>query len=231
MKNKILFIPSDTELEHTVFVEKPSSAKNYLPTWWKEQKLTLQNQNNEEFIPPTLSFKACMPFLDSLISGYMLTTFQDIYVSNTNGMQSLTWKALPTPLIDRDVSKTLPVPVGCSDAHFAWRMHFGVLVPKGYSILITHPLNRHDLPFVTSSGIIDEGVHWGGNFSFWLKKDFEGVIPKDTPYAQILPFKRENWSSELRKDLIEESIRKHREKSRYFSGFYKKFIRQEKKFE
>ena len=230
MKNKILFIPADTELESTTLVEKPNSAKSYLPVWWKEQKLTLQDKENQEFIPPSLSFKACMPFLDSLISGYMLSTYQDIYVSNRNGVQTLNWNVQPTPLVQRDNTKSLPVPSGCNDVHFAWRMHFGILIPKGYSMLITHPFNRHDLPFVTSSGIIDEGVHWGGNFSFWMKKDFEGLIPKDTPYAQILPFKRENWNSELRKDLIEESIKKRREKNRHFSGFYKKFIRQEKKF-
>jgi hypothetical protein len=230
MKNKILFIPVELDGNTNTFAEKPNPAKNYLPSWWKEKKLTLKDRNNQEFVPPTLSVKACMPFLDSLISGYMLSTYQDIYVSNQNGIQTLNWSIGPTPLIARDTPEILPVPSGCSDVHFAWRVHLGIIIPKGYSMLITHPLNRHDLPFVTSSGIIDEGVSWGGQFSFWLKKDFEGLIPKGTPYAQILPFKRESWSSELRKDLIEESKNKHHEKNRYFSGFYKKFIRQEKKF-
>jgi len=28
-------------------------------------------------------------------------------------------------------------------------------MPAGYSLLITHPFNRHDLPFVTLTGLVD----------------------------------------------------------------------------
>jgi dUTPase len=40
---------------------------------------------------------------------------------------------------------------------FAWGALFGVGTEKSECVLITHPLNRHDLPFVTTSGIIDSG--------------------------------------------------------------------------
>jgi hypothetical protein len=87
------------------------------------------------------------------------------------------------------------------------------------------------LPFITSSGIIDEEVLWEGSFSFWIKENFNGIIPINTPILQIIPFKRENWASELRTDLIEYAEKKHYEKSNYFYGFYKKFISKEKSFE
>ena len=29
----------------------------------------------------------------------------------------------------------------------------------------------------------------------WLKKDFIGIIKKGTPIAQIIPFKRDNWTA------------------------------------
>jgi hypothetical protein len=31
---------------------------------------------------------------------------------------------------------------------------------------------------------------------FFLKEGFSGLVPKGTPYAQIIPIKREDWTSE-----------------------------------
>ena len=232
MKNKIMFIPPLENLNSLAALEKPKPAKNFLPIWWKKGNLTLKDENNNELVPKQLSFKGCMPFLDSLLCGYMLSTYQDIYVSNQNGRISLNWKVGPDPAIYRDIPEAgLPIPAGCSKTHFAWRINFGIIVPKNYSILFTHPLNRHDLPFTSSSAIVDEGVHWPGVFSFWIKENFEGLIPQGTPIAQLIPFKRENWISELRSDLSNEAEKRVHEKNKHFFGFYKNFIRQEKKFE
>jgi hypothetical protein len=32
---------------------------------------------------------------------------------------------------------------------------------------------------------------------FFVVKGFTGIIPAGTPYAQMLPFKREDWQSEV----------------------------------
>jgi hypothetical protein len=34
-----------------------------------------------------------------------------------------------------------------------------------------------------------------GNIPFFIKEDFVGVIPAGTPFAQIIPIKRSDWSS------------------------------------
>jgi hypothetical protein len=36
------------------------------------------------------------------------------------------------------------------------------------------------------------------NLPFLLKDNFEGLIPKGTPIAQIIPIKRDNWNSEVK---------------------------------
>jgi len=233
MKNKIIFIPftftqNDKESK---YLEKPKPAKNFLPIWWKKNDFFEKNDNGESTVPPLPTFKGCMPFLDSLTTGYMAYTTQELYVSNNKNLE-INWSNLPEPLILRKKETDgIPVPAGCSEFHFAWNFNFGFFLPKGYSALFTHPLNRHDLPFISSSGIIDEGCWWSGRFSFWLKKDFSGIIPINTPIVQIIPFKRENWISELRPDLKKDAEKKLNEKNNYFYGFYKKFIRQEKSFE
>ena len=231
MKNKIIFIPQ-SNLKEFQYSNKPKPAKNFLPIWWKKNDFFEKNDSGEKLIPPKPTFKGCMPFLDSLTTGYMGYTTQELYVSNNDNNITINWPNSPEPLILRKTKTDgLPVPPGCNEMHFAWYFNYGLLLPKGYSALFTHPLNRYDLPFISSSGIIDEECLWPGKFSFWLKNDFEGTIPRETPIIQIIPFKRENWISEVRPDLIDCAEKKFYERNNYFYGFYKKFIKQEKFFE
>ena len=227
MSKLIKFIPNTPNDNDLPYVEIPISANKFIPDWWKKQEL----ENKEGAIFDNLSFKACVPFLDSLTYGYMIYTNQDIVVSLDNDEPYLSWQTSPEPASFRTLHQNLPVPVGHSNLHFAWKIHFGVQLPKGYSMLITHPLNRFDLPFTTVSGIVDDGVPWGGNFSFWIKKGFYGIIPKSTPIAQIIPFKTESWKSEKSDDLIEYAKKRLHEKTTFASGYYKKFIHRKKKFE
>jgi hypothetical protein len=89
-------------------------------------------------------------------------------------------------------------PLGFHEKHFAWWADWAVEVPEGYSVLYTQPFNRFELPFVTTSGIIDnDKVTLPGTMPFFVVKGFTGVLPAGTPYAQMLPFKRENWESEI----------------------------------
>ena len=53
---------------------------------------------------------------------------------------------------------------------------------------------------------------------FFLEKGFSGVIPAGTPYAQMIPFKREDWDHEI---IIEDSAVLE-EKNRLNSDKYRK---------
>jgi hypothetical protein len=227
MSKLIKFIPITQNDKDLPFVEVPKPSSKFIPEWWKKQELETKGAK----IFDNLSFKACVPFLDSLTSGYMIYTNQDIVVSLDNGSPYLSWQTSPEPASFRTLDQNLPVPFGHDNSHFAWKIHFGFQLPKGYSVLITHPLNRFDLPFTTVSGIVDEGVPWGGNFSFWINKNFEGIIPKGTPIAQMIPFRTESWKSERSDNLTEYAQNRLHEKLTIVSGYYKKFIHKKKKFE
>ena len=60
-----------------------------------------------------------------------------------------------------------------------------------------------------------------GNVPFFIKSNFEGVIPCGTPMFQIIPFKRENWKSE--KDISLKDLDKKHEflNLRTMHGYYK----------
>ena len=70
--------------------------------------------------------------------------------------------------------------------------------PSGYSLFITHPVNRGDLPFVTLTGMVDSDLYKDNFVNFpakWSDPTFSGVLPKGTPVAQCVPVKRENWNA------------------------------------
>lgn len=210
------------------FIEIPQQSKKFIPEWYKEAKKFFPD-NKLKFINnhPNLSMKMCMPFLDSLTSGYIAVTWCDILVTRTDLGLKLDWRvadSIPQPVTERPktVAETLPIPAGHSDQHFAWHNIYQIKVPNGYSLLLTHPFNRFDLPFTTLSGIVDADYGMQqGNVPFFIKKDFEGIIPAGTPMFQVLPFKRENWSSSKNNNLndLDKYHEFHNLKRMY--GYYK----------
>ncbi len=120
---------------------------------------------------------------------------------------------------------------------FIWKIHWMPKLPKGWSALMTSPSNRLDLPFRAFTGIVDSdlfygmGFNEGGNFPFYINKDFEGIIPIGTPMYQIIPFKRENWKSTVLKYNQEDSLKKYRNVRRHFANGYRKEHWQKKMFE
>jgi hypothetical protein len=90
------------------------------------------------------------------------------------------------------------IPAGFSDQPFKFKNNWSIKTPKGYSALFVHPLNRGDLPFYTLSGFVDtDDYNTPVNFPFLIRADFEGIIPKGTPIAQVIPIKRESWTHEV----------------------------------
>ena len=70
--------------------------------------------------------------------------------------------------------------------------------PPNYSLLITHPVNRTDLPFTTLTGLVDSDLYHDSRINFpahWHDLSFTGVLPKGTPVAQCIPVRRERWDS------------------------------------
>jgi hypothetical protein len=66
------------------------------------------------------------------------------------------------------------------------------------------PMNRFDLPFLNTTGIVDsDKASIAGTFPFFIAEGWEGIIPAGTPYMQILPFKRENWDHEI--EILDQS--------------------------
>lgn len=216
-------------------IETPLPARNYVPDWYKKMERFFGSGNKPKFVNGGVNktVKLCVPLLDSLTAGYMVTSWQDILVEQHDGNPVLLWSG------DVDIarvrpnngSSSLPVPAGHNSTDFTWYNPICIKTPKGYSALITHPFNRYDLPFTTTSGVVDADATMNdGSVPFFLKEGFEGIIPKGTPLFQVIPFKRDNWQHEVDSSILAEAAKNKHNANSVLSGWYKSNVWKRKTF-
>lgn len=186
MKKKVIkFYSERTDLD----LQKPVPASRLVPSWYRQMPGVIDGVE---------SVKKCIPVLDAFTAGYMLVLNADVYWSK--GSANFGSQATITLNSDHLASQTMHVelPPNFDPQPHKWINHWFVKTPKGYSTLFIHPLNRQDLPFRSFTGIVDTDKHpMPVNFPFVLDKDFEGIIPAGTPIIQVIPFKRDDWNSEV----------------------------------
>jgi hypothetical protein len=211
---KITFNEGQNNLNDITLSPKP--ARSFIPQWYKNIKPELN-----------LNLKNCIPFLDALTAGYIQTTWTDIHVVKHNDSLNV-FSDSTLELFNKRDNPSLATTNEYYFEEFIWRRYWIPKLPKGFSLLITHPFNRLDLPFTTVSAIVDADIFYHrsiGNIPFYIKKDFEGVIPKGTPMYQLIPIKRENWEHEIKKfdlqqmienDNVMDSIKEHAYKKKFW---------------
>jgi hypothetical protein len=149
----------------------PIPAKLNIPEWYKKLEHTLENK----------TVKGCMPFLDSLTSGYILKIPQDFHVNHNvehktetgeilndsfqtfalhDMKQSLTAKRINLNSgIDVHIIKQLKgspsVQKNKNLPFYKILNPWKIKTPKGYSCLFVPPLNNSDDRFSIISGIVD----------------------------------------------------------------------------
>jgi hypothetical protein len=193
----------------------PIPAKLNIPEWYKELSHS----------PLDLTIKGCMPFLDTLTSGYLLKMPQDFHIRhNVDNKDAdgnifkdsfslfalhqlkgfldakfLNLNSAPDAHPIKQVGKKCPYVDKNKNLPFykiinPWK----IKTPKGYSCLFVPPLNNSDDRFSIIPGIVDTDTFPNEvNFPIIINGDkypvLETLIKKGTPYAQVIPFKRDNW--------------------------------------
>ena len=151
-----------------------------------------------------LTVKKCPPFIDAMTYGYLIPLVADLKVEDG----AFSWErdvpggALTSytrsPIDFHDNNQVVGTPFFEEDRFLIKFTNFWTIeLPPGYSLLITHPVNRQDLPFVTLSGMVDADLYRENFINFpaqWRDPGFSGVLPKGTPVAQCIPFRRDTWN-------------------------------------
>ena len=235
---KIIFEPVSDYID--AVNEPPIPVSKKIPDWYKSLNKFIGNSDKPIKALGRKDLKSCVPFRDAMITGYLILSPADIEVciSHTGDVdifqnRSLNFNVVDKrgPLIEGNQGFGMPNPLGTVPIMFAWTALWGIETPKSHSVLITHPLNRNDLPFITTSGIIDSGYFTkAGNIPFFIKEGFAGIIPKGTPIAQVIPFKREGWNSEIKEADQRDYAKVMTLRDSYLSGFYSRFLRQPKTY-
>jgi hypothetical protein len=225
---KIIFYPKSEKVKQVIPCPQTISVPKWfkeIPIYQKTEKYPFNDKLVVENAQVNYSSKSCIPFLDSLTTGYSFNLWCDIQIKTINGVPRISWANMDedlSPVNGRPEPDGHPVPNGFYPLIFSWYSTWGIKTPKGYSCILTHPFNRTDLPFLTTTAIMDTDG-WGlwGNQPFHLQKDFEGIIEAGTPIIHVYPFKRDNWVSEIDDSLTEWANYEDIRRSSKFRGYYK----------
>ena len=185
-------------------LEQPKPASKHIPDWYvntdsyvNKKKVPLGDGN----VFPTI--KRCIPVFDAITSGYILTLPTDIYVSVKDGNQVIEWPSLGLVAfhpIEQAMEHPLRKPYSYPKLMNPW----AIKTPKGYSCLFVQPFHREAI-FTVLPGIVDTDMYTAPvNFPMVINDpNFEGFIPKGTPFVQVIPFKRDSWAMKIgtEKDL------------------------------
>lgn len=224
-------------------IKQPTPASKGRPSWWRQiQPYHPDLKNNKYTDADSGTIKTCPAITDIQDFGYMLYLPFDIYVDATN-KDSLICEIPPEIVKDNGVSHYLShhyhyqidgfkIGEEFHPQHIKINPIFGVSTPKGYSVWLTHPVNRTDLPFRAMDSLVDTDNYT----AFWtvilfVKMGFKGVIEAGTPMLQVMPFKRDNvWYSKIVPKNENKWNKNYQAIKIKFYRTYKKFFWVRKKF-
>jgi len=180
---------------------QPIPAVQGMPDWFK---MMPTKAFSDIWQMEEMTVKKCPPFIDAMSYGYLIPLVTDVRVEN----ETFTWQLdLPcgaitsyshSPLDFHDNNQVVGTPLFDEDRFIVKFTNFWAIeTPPGYSLLITHPVNRYDLPFITLTGLVDTDRFKDNFINFpaqWRNPKFEGILPRGTPLAQCLPIKRDLWT-------------------------------------
>jgi len=173
-----------------------------LPEWYSRMESYVGNQ---KYPPPGATGKTmgtakkCMPLFDAITAGYLIRLHADVLVRKIDGLTFFQWPTGdPISFQSIDQIKNYPGQDGRRSDYPKFSHNWSIQTPAGYSVMITSPIHRDNV-FTLMEAVVDtDSYHLPIAFPFTLKdENFEGLIPAGTPIAQVIPFKRTDWKSEI----------------------------------
>jgi hypothetical protein len=226
------------------FSKKPQPVKNDMPKWWKESENYLKDEALNNIPTRSLgTIKACPAIIDFLTYGYVLFFPTDIYIDATKDKIEWMYTDINSGIGDLDFSNYIIYHDGDTGLLSKYNKDgfhkdvlkvnsfWGIKTDPGYSVFITNPQHRHDLPFRSFSAIVDTDV-FPARFQYPLifKKGFSGVIKAGTPLVQVMPFKREDFVAQEVDFNIEDLDYQVNTIKLFFTSAYRKLYWKRKKF-
>ena len=218
-KNKNINVDFVTTIEGLSELDDcvPKKAQEYIPDWWKNSP-TIKSKKKWSGNSAG-NMKVCPSFSDYFTKGYIVPMWVDSHLYFNSETKDWRWAT--------------------SDSKFTWEMHtneqyldyvdhkflnkesffifktklpWNVFTTKGYSLYQLPTFFHFNEDFSVVPGVRDTDVYHEMNIQFLIHTDKKEIfIPRGTPLAQYIPFKREKTILNVReankKDLF--NINKH----------------------
>lgn len=232
MKNRGKTIITFTNTSGFDELEQPQPASKFIPDWYSKIESYIDSEKKPVGDGTTkATIKRCMPVFDAIVSGYIISSPADVYVSMKNNAQHFEWSALGL-ISFHPIEQAPNHPFVKSHAYPKWMNPWAIKTPKGYSTLFVQPFHRESV-FTILPGVVDTDEYLAPvNFPMVINNpEFEGLIPKGTPIAQVIPFKRDSWSMVFggENELREQARITNKLQTRFFDR-YKSMFRAHKEY-
>lgn len=207
-------------------LELPKPSSKLIPDWYKSINSYISNERKPAGDgTTTATIKRCMPVFDAITAGYIIESPADIFVSIKNEKQWFEWSDFGL-ISFHPIEQAPEHPNRKPFAYPKWNNPWSISTPKGYSTLFVQPFHRESV-FTILPGIVDTDQYTPPvNFPFVINDpSFEGLIPKGTPIAQVIPFKRESWDMSIgsKKDLEAQAKISKKLQSKFFDRYKNMF--------
>ena len=176
-------------------LEQPKPASRLMPDWCKNTQSYVNGAKKPSGDGgTTATIKKCVPVFDAITAGYIIESPADVFVSIKDGGQWFEWSDFGL-ISFHPIEQAPDHPARKQFAYPKWNNPWAISTPKGYSTLFVQPFHRESV-FTILPGIVDTDQYTAPvNFPFVINDPaFEGLIPKGTPIAQAIPFKRDSWT-------------------------------------
>ncbi len=207
-------------------LEQPQPAFKLVPDWYKNTTSYIGGEKKPSGDgKTTATVKRCMPVFDAMTAGYIIESPADVFVSMRDGQQWFEWSDFGL-ISFHPIEQAPEHPMRKQFPYPKWNNPWAIKTPKGYSTLFVQPFHRESV-FTILPGIVDTDQYISPvNFPFVINDtSFEGLIPKGTPIAQVIPFKRESWNMNIgdKKNLEEQAKVGKKLHSKFFDRYKSMF--------
>jgi hypothetical protein len=229
----IEFLTPDEKTLKLIAGSYPYPANQKIPQWFLDTpKFIPDAPKVDRMGDPLTTIRSCVPFMDLMTAGYHIPLPCDVWVHREGDTTSVRWSQDElTLVIPHDPIRNKLMPTSEAYEHILFKIAnpWIIRTPKNYSSIVQHPYG-HDLPFESIASIVDtDKFPIPINIPIRFKKNFQGLIPKGTPFIQVIPFKREEWKSNMSYDDGQLESIWYKAHS-YFFDRYRRFFRAKKTF-
>jgi len=202
-KNKISFVSTVSGLSS---IEEclPRPAINFMPEWWKKAPMVRSSfgLNGIE----AGNFKNCPALKDYFAEGYIIPMWTDLILYYNS--DTLEWAyrisdekfKISTHSNDQYINSVSHTMLG-QNTYFIFKFEspWKIFTPDGYSTYQLPAFYHFNNDFSAAPGVRDTDKYHQLNLQILIHSDKKEIfIPRGTPIAQLIPFKRESLNLDVR---------------------------------